>query len=65
MIYKKLKFFLKTNIDKPSISFVWDDKYNTKLFDFINEQCPNEDLQTSENREKIKRAFRKYFESVG
>lgn len=65
MVYKKIKFFLKTNIEKPSIDFKWDNKYNNKLFSFLNEECPNEDLSIDENKDKIKRAFRKYFEPVG
>ena len=65
MLDSELKFYLKTNLKPPSIDFVWKDKDNKKLFEYLNENCEEECLLNRENQLKIKQAFKEYFEPVG
>ncbi len=65
MAYSELIYYLKANLQKPSINFRWSDEDNKKLFEHINEFFPDESIDKYENILEIKRAFKEYFESVG
>lgn len=65
MIYSKLKIYFKTHLKTPSIDFVWSSDDNTDIYNYLQEQFPNEDLQSEENKLDIKQAFKEYFEPVG
>lgn len=65
MLDSELKFYLKTNLEAPKVDFVWSDEDNEKLFAYLNENCDEECLVSTENQQKIKQAFKEYFESVG
>jgi hypothetical protein len=65
MLYSKLKIYLKTNIDKPSIDFKWSNEDNKKLFFYLNDHYPDISFSDTQNQQKVKQAFKEHFESVG
>lgn len=64
-LHSKLKIYLKTTIDKPSVDFKWTTEDNKKLFSYLNDHFPDLSLADSECQSKVKQAFREHFESVG
>lgn len=65
MISSELKFYLETNLPKPSLDFKWSDADNKNLFLFIGEKFSKEDIKKDEIQEDIKKAFKNFFEPVG
>jgi len=65
MVSSKLIFFLKSNFNKPSIDFKWNDECNKRLFSYIDENFTDFDISDNENQLKIEKAFKEYFEPVG
>ncbi len=65
MIYSKLKIYFKTTIDKPSIDFIWTQEDNNKLFEYLRENFPKENLQSDEIKLEIKQVFKEHFEPIG
>ena len=65
MLDTELHFFLKTQFGNPSVDFKLSDEDNTKLFEFLQENCEEGCLQDQKNLNKVKQAFREYFEPVG
>jgi len=65
MTSSKLNFYLKENLDSPSIDFTWTEENNKKFFAFISENTDADYLKETKNLLKIKEAFQKYFEPVG
>ncbi len=65
MISSKLKIYFKTNINNPSVDFIWSDEDNKKIFIYLNKLLSQEELQETRIQLEIKQAFREYFESVG
>jgi len=65
MLSLKLKLYLRTNLGKPSIDFIWSEEDNSNFLNFLNENCDKECLKDIQTNSIIKQAFEKYFESVG
>jgi len=65
MAYTELIYYLKANLQKPSVDFRWTDEDNKKLFEHLDEFFPDESLEAEENILEIKKAFKDYFEDVG
>ena len=65
MILQKLKIYLKTIIETPSVDFIWTEERNQKIFSYLNEHFKDISLSNIETQAKIKQAFKEHFESVG
>lgn len=65
MIHEELKIYFDNNLPAPSLSFVWTDEDNEKLFAHINEEYSSDFLKEKTNLLQIKQAFKDYFESIG
>lgn len=65
MLISKLKTYLKTTLDTPSIDFKWSDADNEKFFSYLNELVTSESISENDVQKIIKQAFKEYFEPVG
>ncbi|WP_345993362.1 hypothetical protein [Sulfurimonas sp. HSL-1716] len=65
MLDSELKFYLKAHLGKPSVGFKLSEAENNKLFAYFNEHCEEGCLQDPKSQQKIKQAFKEYFEPVG
>lgn len=65
MLISKLKTYLKTTLDAPSIDFKWSDEDNEKFFLYLNELITLESISDNDIQKTIKQAFKEYFEPVG
>lgn len=65
MLISKLKTYLKTTLDTPSIDFKWSDEDNEKFFSYLNELVTLESISDKDIQKIIKQAFKEYFEPVG
>jgi hypothetical protein len=65
MLLKKLKTYLKSNIDIISADFEWSNKDSAKLFSYLNKNFTNLNILDNTNQLIIKDAFRKHFEPIG
>lgn len=64
-MYEELKLYLKMNLDKPSLDFIFSQEENREFFAYIDENFPKDYLDKDENILEIKEAFKEYFERVG
>jgi len=65
MVHEELKIYFDNNLPAPSLSFVWGDEENKKLFAYIDKNYPDDFLKDKTNLLQIKQAFKNYFESIG
>jgi len=65
VIYDDIKFYLRSNLESPSLKFDWTDEDNEKFFIFIKEHFDAKFLHEKENLLIIREAFATYFEPVG
>jgi len=65
MINSKLKIYFKTNLDKPSIHFKWTNEDNENLFNYLDANFTDTQLQETKTQLEIKQSFREYFEPIG
>jgi len=65
MMYSELKFYLESNLARPSLTFKWTRAENNHIINYINENFPKDYLKERKNILTIKQAFKDYFEKVG
>lgn len=64
-MYSKVKYYLKSNLSRPSLDFIWDDEDNKNFFTFLNDTYKQETIAKAGSQLEIKQAFQEYFEQVG
>lgn len=65
MLYDTLMFYLQVNLPKPSLDFIWDDKYNDDFFNYLAIEFPSQNINDEKNSYLIKQVFKDYFENIG
>ena len=65
MIYSKLKYYVKMNLSKPSLDFMWTEDCNKNFFIYMNETFPTLNLEDSDVQLEIQQVFEDYFEPAG
>lgn len=65
MTYSDLKYYLKTNLGRPSLDFVWTKSDNEQFYNFINEKFGESYLKSKNNLVEVRQVFREHFENVG
>ena len=65
MKFDDIKFYLRSNLKRPSLDFNWTDEDNTKFFNFIEEKSPAKFLHEKKNLLVVREAFASYFEEIG
>ena len=62
-MYKKLKIYLKENLNMASLEFKWSAQDNKEIFSFLNERFPDREMQETER--VLRQVLYEYVEHVG